>query len=715
MKIVAAFLAAAAAIIVSAAEVRVFDRSGALCEIVVPASPAPKEKAAAELLRDSFREIGGVEVPIVASPSGGKAAIHVGATAEGEKAAAEIPRDADRDSFAIMPFGGGSVALVGKSPSGTFYAVCEFLERYAGVLWVWPGETGTVMPKARALAPDVKRQVSVPAFGMRRLSGVPDGFCPFLRMQNQALEELRGQYSHNCRKVIPWSEWETHPEYFNLHNGVRIKPQKMKNQLCTSNPEVRAIFIDAAKKMFRRWPNLLSFSVAQNDGGKEYFCECERCRALDVPGESGLSDRYFDFANAVADGIRDEFPDRAIATLAYGDATCDPPVRTKLRDNVIPCVVVPSMGDAIKDVEAWAAAANRIYAYFHLHGKQAPKLYAHRFAEYLRFLTKNKTIGICGELHPATPKLGGSWEIDGPRSWIVCRLIWNPDADVDALLDLFCRRFYGAAAAPMRRYYARLEQAWERLGSPYDFRVDYASDAKGFDLYTEGDFVFFESCLSEAGRLAAGDAAVRRRISALESKLKPFIARARDFKYWKAHPDSGVEVGENLLKNPGFELLRKKGDGAAILPEHRPLGALAWSRWIGSFQPGTVDVEEAAGVSASRCLVFDGTTKAASGQSVKLVPGKRYRFSVKAKGPAGRAALISVLFRGQDGRWLHKSTSVSKQEAIKRADEWMKVDLTFSMPVEAAQAVVHCNADGLAPGERLLYDDAALYELEKGR
>ena len=698
---------------VLAAITPVFDDGRAQCEIVLPGNPAPKERAAAELLRDAFRKIGGgVDVPVTDVPKGGPA-IYVGAAAGGVKAAERIPAAADDDSFIVLPLEGGSLALAGKSPSGTFYAACDFLERYAGVMWVWPGETGTVMPEMRSLRPDVHERIEVPAFGMRRLSGVQDSWCRFLRMQDQSMEENRGQYSHNCRKVIPWAMWEDHPEYFNLHKGVRVKPQKMKNQLCISNPEVRRLFVEAAKKMLGRWPRLLSFSVAQNDGGKEYFCECENCRAADVPGVDGFSDRYFDFANAVADGIRDEFPDRAIATLAYGDATCDPPVRTKLRDNVIPCVVVPSMKDPVKGVEAWAAASSRIYAYFHLHGKQAPKLYAHRFAEYLRFLRRNKTIGICGELHPATPKLRGSWEVDGPRSWIVGKLMWNPDADVDDLLDTFCSRFYGKAAAPMRRYLARLEAAWERLGNPYDFRVDYDSDEKGYDLYTEDDFRFFEECIAEAERLSPSGVAAAR-IAALKSKLVPFIEKARDSRYWRANPDGGVDSGENLLKNPGFETVSKKWKASEGLPpEHKPFKALAWSRWIASFQPGTVDLEDGAGIGGGRCVAFCGTPKATVGQSVALPPGRRCRFSAMARGPAGRSGSISVHFRGADGKWLHKSTFVAKSVPIGDGAGWVKVSFTFAVPEDAASAVVHCAANGLAPGEKLYYDDARLFLVER--
>ncbi len=41
------------------------------------------------------------------------------------------------------------------------------------------------------------------------------------------------------------------------------------------------------------------------------------------------------------------------------------------------------------------------------------------------------------------------------------RLLWNPEADVDALLDEFYPKFYGPAAEPMRKYWTTIYDAWE--------------------------------------------------------------------------------------------------------------------------------------------------------------------------------------------------------------------------------------------------------------
>src|SRR5207237_10254072 len=41
------------------------------------------------------------------------------------------------------------------------------------------------------------------------------------------------------------------------------------------------------------------------------------------------------------------------------------------------------------------------------------------------------------------------------------QLMWNPDADVDALLAEFYPKFYGPAAAPMAEYWDAIFTAWK--------------------------------------------------------------------------------------------------------------------------------------------------------------------------------------------------------------------------------------------------------------
>ena len=62
-----------------------------------------------------------------------------------------------------------------------------------------------------------------------------------------------------------------------------------------------------------------------------------------------------------------------------------------------------------------------------------------------------------------------------------------------------------------------------------------------------------------------------------------------------------------------------------------------------------------------------------------------------------------------------KVAFVETAERIGDPETWRRVSLSFAMPAEAASAVVHCNANGLAPDETLRYDDAELFLLERGK
>ncbi|MGY8719774.1 MAG: DUF4838 domain-containing protein, partial [Verrucomicrobiia bacterium] len=106
--------------------------------------------------------------------------------------------------------------------------------------------------------------------------------------------------------------FKTHPEWFALVNGKRRPPQ-----LCTTHPEVidrMVAHVLNGKQDIRH--------ISPSDGGG--FCECERCRALDVPGLLSydgktvqLSDRIFTYANEIARRVREANPEKGCGMFAY--------------------------------------------------------------------------------------------------------------------------------------------------------------------------------------------------------------------------------------------------------------------------------------------------------------------------------------------------------------------------------------------------------------
>ena len=467
------------------------------CLLLLPEKPEPEEREAAQLIADSFKAMCGTAPPIVTGgqKTDASLAIHVGRT---PLALAQVilPEGLDADGFVIEPVDAQRLVLLGARSVSTYYAATELLERYAGILWVWPGEGGTVLPKRKNLTVTVRRQVSEPAFRARKFSGISDAKMKYYRI-HQRPREIRSRFHHNIHPVLKAKTyWDKHPEYFSLVGGTRRKPTPNRSnwQACTSTPEVVTIFAEEAKKRFRATPWITSFSVSQNDG--RGFCECPNCRALDLPSVPGISDRYYTFVNAVADQIRDEFPGYRITCLAYSEATRDVPKQVVLRPNTMIYAVIPTLRDVHQDIRGWSKAAPALGAYFWLHGKAVPKFYPRRFAEYLRFMRKNHVREVYAEVYQKSPKRLASWELDGPRVWITAKLLWNPDADTGALTERFCAGFYGPGAEPMVRYYQRCEKAWDRREDVFDFGAKWRD--LEFEAYTSADMDVLEGCLAEA-------------------------------------------------------------------------------------------------------------------------------------------------------------------------------------------------------------------------
>ena len=143
------------------------------------------------------------------------------------------------------------------------------------------------------------------------------------------------------------------------------------------------ISIDVYKRQLRANPNAKIVSVSQDDSYViNSYCTCEKCSEVNKEERSN-SGTLIRFVNAVADAIKDEFPDVAVDTLAY-QYSIEPPRKTEPRDNVIVRVCTgvcsahaigecSSSGNISTVIRRWAKISDRIYIWD----------YTTDFAEYL--------------------------------------------------------------------------------------------------------------------------------------------------------------------------------------------------------------------------------------------------------------------------------------------------------------------------------------------
>lgn len=82
-----------------------------------------------------------------------------------------------------------------------------------------------------------------------------------------------------------------------------------------------------------------------------------------------------------------------------------------------------------------------------------PRVYPHEMQQYLSWGAAHHVKFNYAELYP-------NWG-EGPKAWVYAKLLWNPNQNVDALLDDWYVHCAGVAAAPeLKAYYAIWEKFW---------------------------------------------------------------------------------------------------------------------------------------------------------------------------------------------------------------------------------------------------------------
>ncbi|MCC6442726.1 MAG: DUF4838 domain-containing protein [Armatimonadetes bacterium] len=222
--------------------------------------------------------------------------------------------------------------------------------------------------------------------------------------------------------------------------------------------------------------------------------------------------------NAVARQVRKTHPDRYIATLAYW-LYAYPPRTMDIEPNVSvsPCLLVcyypshPGMrNNDTKLYQEWLRKARGpmfLWVYYH-HPMEAaliqgwkcfPNVMVHASARAAqRFVADGiRGVFLCGER-------------DQLEYYVLMKLRDNPRQDVNRIMDEFFKIYFGAAVAPMREFYRRIEAV---ACNPEDYPPDYQGPAERIaweHLGTARRMEKLGALMAEAQRLAATDLEKRR-------------------------------------------------------------------------------------------------------------------------------------------------------------------------------------------------------------
>ncbi len=446
--------------------------------IVIPDDPTPQEGHAAKDLRYHLELITGEALPIrYEKLAGGLTPILVGNCNAVKTLAPEI----DFDSLGIegihIKTVGPSLVLAGNK-RGVLYATYTFLEDYLGCRWfapdcsTWPTEGTIEVPEIdkRYIPPLEYRATDYP-------SSRPGDFAVRNKYNGTShhLDEAHGGkisykgFVHTFNSLVPPQKYfAQHPEYYSEINGKRVGPEH--TQLCLTNPDVLRIATETVRRWIEEAPDATIISVSQNDWHN--YCQCPNCSAL-AEKEGSQSGPLLHFVNAIADNIKDDYPNIIIDTLAY-QYTRKPPKHVKPRPNVavrlcsIECCFIhplatdPYNASFVRDIKGWNRICNRLYIWDYVIN------YAHSICPFPNLYVLKPNInffinnGVKGVYEEACYYTKGS-EFQELRSYLMAKLLWDPSYDTDKAIDEFCAAYYGAGGKYVREYINVVQQSAQSI------------------------------------------------------------------------------------------------------------------------------------------------------------------------------------------------------------------------------------------------------------
>jgi len=327
----------------------------------------------------------------------------------------------------------GQAWLVGRSELALQHGIYWLLEKW-GCRWLFPGKAGEVIPKKPTLTVTKAMETDQqPRFLMRNLWYNYGGWLPeevqedfrLWNRHNRMEYSLTGYIGHAYNSIVSKGDeklFEEHPEYFRLKNGKRVRG----GQICTSNPEVREFAVAYAFRFFEKNPDATLVSFSPNDGGGT--CQCSECRAI-----GNFSTQALALANHVAVALKKnpQTRDKMVGMYAYFISSLPPSIAAE--DNVMAFVATKF------NFLPWRFLVNQWEKKTEILGIRgyASILPWHWTKPVWRLKSLRKKVQFWNDKNIIAINIesGNDWGGWGLYHYVLARLLWNPDENVDSIVD----------------------------------------------------------------------------------------------------------------------------------------------------------------------------------------------------------------------------------------------------------------------------------------
>jgi hypothetical protein len=470
---------------ITAQQITLIENGKSVYTIVMPQKPTIVEIQAAKVLQDYLYRITGAMLPTGFDSDGEKPDEILIGKVNRPQTANILYDTLGRDGLLIRTTG-KKLIITGGSKKGTLYGVYTFLDQYLGCRKY--AADVTYVPKKNTITLKNMNDLQLPAFTFRE-AYYNEVYDPEY-MDWHKLHSFEGKGSdksewgywvHTFHSLLDPAEYgKAHPEYFSYYDGSRhaglianwdntgTQPEA---QLCLSNPDVLEIVCKNLKAAMDKKPEALYWSVSQNDNIR--YCKCDQCAALDkqyaafAPEEKLLSthggEKYpalgmgslLTFVNKVAD----RFPDKIISTLAYQYSRVPPKGIVPHKNvNIMLCSIESSRNDPMtvgdkafsEDLVGWGKLTNNILVWDYVirfSNLLAPFPNLRILQPNIQFLRNN---GVSALFEQGNRDHGG--EFANLRAYLIGRMLWNPNVNIEKEMDDFLKGYYGAAAADVKEY-----------------------------------------------------------------------------------------------------------------------------------------------------------------------------------------------------------------------------------------------------------------------
>lgn len=442
------------------------DRGQSDYVIVVSPEATESEQHAAREFSRLLALSSGVTLPVVLdTESSRRHEIRIGASSRTDMDTTLLAED----GFTIRTEGAG-LAIVGGSDKGTLYGVYSFFDQYLGYRCL--SSKVFDYPKLERVKIEQIDDTQVPVNRFRD-THYRDAFDPFYsdwhKIDHSTLDGVTdgewGYMVHTFELLVPpASYFKTHPEYYALIDGKRNT-----SQLCLSNPEVYDVLVKNLEEAMAQFPKATYWSVSQNDNYG--YCRCEQCAEMDA-SEGSSSGSVLAFVNRVAE----RFPNKIISTLAY-QYSRKPPRTIVPRENVqimlcnieserqMPIATNPNDNFG-EDLRAWGKLTRDILIWDYVvqfRNLVSPFPNLRVLQPNIQFFVEN---GTNAHFQQGNREIGG--EFNELRQYLIARLLWNPNCDINTEMDDFLRHYYREAAPSIRQYIDLSHDALEASGEKLD-------------------------------------------------------------------------------------------------------------------------------------------------------------------------------------------------------------------------------------------------------